>query len=388
MTKIYETETETLHIPIDFSKKEKCDTSEMKSVLEQMPLFELSYEIISHKKVLSPYNLAIAIPIGKKCLLWLTQKESDNVIYIIECMSNTKTVINKRFESVSIIRDIPQGICIVEKEGYSEEYNGQSGSPPGSLFYGVFVEDSFLIEDLFFYNGLTTKNMLFGRKLSCIYEFLTLTTYRNILLPTMWWYDEETSKSFINHSNYPIYSIQYRCLEQLLPFIYEELKKTLNSSLRVQNNVGTLCDNSESCPTILDVSYRNSGLIDFKKQQYKRTCVFIVKADIQFDIYNLFASKDHTNNLVFYDVAFIPDYKTSVFMNNIFRKIKENQNIDYIEESDDEDDFQNTEENKYIDINKTVKMVFVFYNKFKRWVPIQLIRETNNDIKVVNIMQL
>ena len=35
-------------------------------------------------------------------------------------------------------------------------------------------------------------------------------------------------------------------------------------------------------------------------------------------------------------------------MNSLFRNIKENKNIDYIEESEDESDFENTSEDKYV----------------------------------------
>jgi superfamily II DNA/RNA helicase len=42
---------------------------------------------------------------------------------------------------------------------------------------------------------------------------------------------------------------------------------------------------------------------------------------------------------MYYDVAFIPDYSTSVMMNKLFRNIKENQNLDALEESDDEEEF-------------------------------------------------
>ena len=57
------------------------------------------------------------------------------------------------------------------------------------------------------------------------------------------------------------------------------------------------------------------------------------------DIYEL----HHLNNntLEFYDYAFIRDIKTSIFMNSLFRNIKENQNLDFLEESDDEEEFQN-----------------------------------------------
>ena len=40
-----------------------------------------------------------------------------------------------------------------------------------------------------------------------------------------------------------------------------------------------------------------------------------------------------------YKVACIPNYKTSMMMNALFRNIKENRNLDLLEESDDEEEF-------------------------------------------------
>ena len=56
---------------------------------------------------------------------------------------------------------------------------------------------------------------------------------------------------------------------------------------------------------------------------------------------------------------------------NFIRKIKENDNLDYIEESDDEEDFQDVNEDKYVDLNKSVKMLCQFSVKFKRWIPLK-----------------
>ena len=54
--------------------------------------------------------------------------------------------------------------------------------------------------------------------------------------------------------------------------------------------------------------------------KYNKTnyCNFMVKADIQSDIYYLFCSKD--NKLAYYDNALIQSYKTSVYLNSIFQK--------------------------------------------------------------------
>ena len=106
-----------------------------------------------------------------------------------------------------------------------------------------------------------------------------------------------------------------------------------------------------------------------------------MKADIQSDIYHLFAyGKNNTKE--YYDVAYIPNYDISRRMNTLFRKIKENDNIDYIEESDDEEDFQDVNPFKYVDANKELLMTFVFNHKFKRWCPTGIAKQNDRIIHI------
>ena len=51
-------------------------------------------------------------------------------------------------------------------------------------------------------------------------------------------------------------------------------------------------------------------------------------------------------------------------MNELFRNIK-SRNLDLLEESDDEDEFENISETKYVDMNKSVIMNCEFNSKFK-----------------------
>ena len=39
-------------------------------------------------------------------------------------------------------------------------------------------------------------------------------------------------------------------------------------------------------------------------------------------------------------------------MNSLFRNIKENRNLDLLEESDDEEEFENTSLDKFVDLDK------------------------------------
>jgi hypothetical protein len=71
----------------------------------------------------------------------------------------------------------------------------------------------------------------------------------------------------------------------------------------------------------------------------------------------------------------IPDYNTSVMMNTLFRNIKENANLNALEESDDEDEFENEDICKFVYLDKMYKIVCKFNNKFKKWYPIKLADE-------------
>ena len=71
-------------------------------------------------------------------------------------------------------------------------------------------------------------------------------------------------------------------------------------------------------------------------------------------------------------------------MNKLFRNIKENDNLDYIEESDDEDDFQNTEPDKYVKLQKSLQIECIFNSKFKGWIP----KKTVYKQRIVHISQL
>jgi hypothetical protein len=121
----------------------------------------------------------------------------------------------------------------------------------------------------------------------------------------------------------------------------------------------------------------------FNSNLVRHKSIFEVVADAQNDIYNLHAY-DRNNTPIFYDVAYIPNYKNSVYMNSLFRNIKENYNLDLIEESDDEEDFEDDRENKYVDLTKKIRMECVFHNKFKRWVPINVINDKSTKLVYVH----
>jgi len=101
---------------------------------------------------------------------------------------------------------------------------------------------------------------------------------------------------------------------------------------------------------------------------------FIVRPNIQNDIYELFVLSDNYRgrDVVFHNFAHISGYKTSIMMNRLFRNIVENERLDTMEESEDEAEFENTEPDKYVTLTKEYKMVCRFNKRFCKWVPVEL----------------
>ena len=118
------------------------------------------------------------------------------------------------------------------------------------------------------------------------------------------------------------------------------------------------------------------------KINVKREIVFLIRPDIQDDIYYLYCLNDELKEEQS-GIAHIKDYNASVMMNKLFRIIKENNNLDALEESDDEDEFENDNIDKFVHLNKSYKMICQFNHKFKKWYPIKLANE-NADIIQLN----
>jgi hypothetical protein len=337
--------------------------SETGRLLHRFPQVELSYETISHKKVLPPYDVAVAIPHGKKYYAWFSFYGEKNVVYILE--------LNKERKIVKILL---------------REHNFGAKISCDTVVYGVFLQeiDKFMVEDILIYKGISMKKTRFNEKIQWLHEFLEITHSMGFCIPAMWRHFENNDCSQNDHVikipekyrelPYIIHHIQYRSFDCNLPW-----KNFPYNAFATVRKIGL--DANTTTNTRLNVVSARS---DFSKPQYKFRTIFQVTADIQYDIYHLFAyGKQKTT--IYYDVAYIPNYKTSVLMNRLFRNIRENENLDAIEESDDEEDFQNISEDKYVDLQKTLFIECQFHTKFKRWIPLRVI---NNPCKVVHISQL
>lgn len=337
------------------------------TLMKRFPEFELSYETMCHTKVPNEYNLAIAIPTGRKVFVWFSYRVAEDVCYILDINKDKKIV------GASIIP-----FCYE---------NNEPTLAYGTILYGTIFETPrnpyspsyILVEDVYYYKGLKLKTFLLREKYEIMSKFFNIITPFNggkwrFRLPIMWPIEDN---NIVNYDTIPyqVHHIQYR--------VYDDTKPHLNVLVN-RRPVIEPPQNGDISTAIYEKDKVPFKFI-FSKRQYNETTIFQVRADIQYDIYHLYMYG--MNKVpVYYDLALIPNYNTSVFMNGVFRKIRENRNIDYIEESDDEEDFENIKIDKYVDLNKRVLMECVFNRKTKKWVPLKVVNDKYS--KIVHLKHL
>jgi hypothetical protein len=304
----------------------KLNNHEIETIIQDFPKFELSCETIVHKKVHNT-DIFLAIPYGIKCFAWFTTYKTDNVCFIMEI--NGKHITN--------IRPV---LCSFD-----------TSLSCGTIFYGTLFKykntHCFCIEDIYFYKGKECNKQNYLNK---------LTLFKKIM-------SSEITQTALNTQfvifGLPLIMQDFRCILrdiEILPYKVNQIK--FYSSKYYQPS------------TVYTMNYYKPSSYKKNDEQHLSKAVFKITPDIQNDIYNLFFYKNGQDE--FYDIAFIPDYKTSVMMNNLFRNIKENKNLDTLEESDDEEEFENENEDKYVYLNRSYKMNCEYNHKFKKWVPISL----------------
>jgi hypothetical protein len=242
----------------------------------------------------------------------------------------------------------------------------------GTILYGTIFHHSnnkfFCIEDIFQFKGKQIERENWGNKLFILKDLLQnhmkQVSYNNSFivfgLPIITKNIDDMIKS-LAHITYKISDIQFRSFNRSNNYLFMNYNSFKESPTYKKNDV-----------IVETPRYKNNGNnVKNCKNDVKREVALIVKPDIQNDVYHLYCLDDF-NCDEYVGIACISDYNTSVMMNNIFRKIKENQNLDALEESDDEEEFENEKEDKFVYLDKSIKMICHYNYKFKKWSPIKL----------------
>jgi len=294
------------------------------NLLSRLPCLKLSYEK-NHNKVSS--DMYVLIPYGKKHLVWFTYFKDTKVCVFIDVNRGIKDIVN--------IEIVPQ---IFEKKLVL-----------GTIFYGTRFNankrDLFTIENIHYYKGKNIENNNEHYKLSLIQRILS----------------NELKQCFLTNKGVAIG----------LPVVENNFEDAVTTSKILQYKIYSIQNRNFNTihSTYSSILFKDVALDNTQK-------IFVIKANIQNDVYHMYVINE-VGQLEEHDITNIPDYKTSVMMNKIFRKIKENYNLDALEESDDEDEFENIREDKFVDLNKSVNMICSYNSRFNKYVPVSITNSTN-----------
>ena len=318
-----------------------------------------SYETMLHKKVSAEYDLEIAIPYGKKSFLWFTWFENKPLCCIIEIGRNQQLqdnihVLKMPYNKELFLGTILSGYIVEHEENPDRKY--------------------FLADDIFNYCGYELGNPFpipLNKKMGIFTEFflnLKNNVFDNYSIHSiiMWNKQKEAGNIPEKWKNipYPVKFIQYRNTTNVVPYLNWTASKNVWGGMgpQIMEDEPVVKKDKIWSHKITHVPILQLSL---HSDAYKGKKMFWVTADMMYDVYYLYVQKN-----TLYMHAFIPDMKTSKMMNSIFRNISENDSLDKIEESDDEEEFENIKDNKYVKMIKPVLMECVFNRKFKRWVPL------------------
>lgn len=302
------------------SYNNKNNNRQNNTILTTIPVDSVDYYIVK--------------PIGKKCYLWFSYIDKQFVA-IIKYPYDSRNNNNNRDYNDNLdnlfIADIGFNNTLsynnVLLYGYYVEIEGQSG------------KSSFVIDNVINYND---------------YNYI-LNDTKAPLLSVFKIYNK------IFENIHPVTTGTQR-MQIFLPFISDDYDKVFSSIYNLAYR-----------PYGISVWSRdkNLGIYPLKNQNDVCEAIFRIEANPNHDTYDLYCQNG--NRVEFYNRCLITDYRLSVYMNSLFRNIVENQDLDLLEESEDEEDFENIDEYRFVDLNRSLYFRCQYNKRFKKWVPRTLI---------------
>jgi hypothetical protein len=333
---------------------------EIDLLLPEFPDIKLSYENITHNKVFNA-EIIIAIPEGTKCFAWFTHYKHKNVCLIME-LNAKKNIISVKRVPCCFRSDISYGTILY-----------------GTIF--IYAQTSFFtMEDIFYYKGKNVSRQTWIDKFVLFTQIMKhdikqLAYNDSFIVFGMPLYSDKVGdiENKVNPVPYKIESIQYRLYNKTGSYLYTPYETFIKNKRNVIEE--------PAVPLVPIISKQTPNKKEAPRQKIKPTkSIFIVRPAIQNDIYYLYCKADNTAEPKYYDVAHIPNFTSSVLMNKLFRNIKENDNLDKLEESDDEEEFENEKEDRFVHMDKTYNMACSYNYKFKKWSPLYVSKSNVNVI--------
>ena len=335
----------TRHTPVDLS---------------DIPFLGAVYESRG-KETCHNADVVMLIPKGRRCLLWFTTLGVQNVCYMIECMhvnGNKHTLIK-------------HSNAIIIQTSFASELSYGNGTILRGTSFRHKGDNLCAIEDVYYYKGEKTQTMPLTQRLSILQQMFSTEINQfkycktqTVLATCIMLEGTVRPETLIDTAEslpYQVKFVQYRYGKRgETPVVNVELDAIKSYAVSRNKNIYVQRPNR---------SNRHLESIE--------ELVFTVRPDLQDDVYHLYTYGEG-NKEVFHGYAGIQSYEASVMMNKLFRKIKENDNLDALEESDDEEDFENVDEYKYVKMNTAYRMVCKYMPRINKWLPQKLAHRTQH----------
>jgi len=405
--------------------------TESDELLSNFPITRLSYEVSIHKndtqyavaKNPSHYKYFI-LPKGKRCFAWATEWRRKRILVIID-IQRVNYREDRRNGGGGGGGD--SGFATENDRPFIRKFYQENGWYPGkvtmydacfgrelvygTVFGGVMFHNPttasplFSIHTIYWYKGNPIPPLSGLQHIALCEELFHENNIRQVSytkensvifgLPVLC-NTEQDAEHIAANLPYDVFSIQYRSLRttQIFQILIRGGSDSVNYSTRpmpIKQQQQQQYPVSAPVSAHQSISLRPTLSPSPPTPNMKRVfvpptddmltniqAVFIVRPNIQNDIYELFVMPDASNRQkaesepIFHNFALIPTFKTSVFMNRLFRNICENERIDTMEESEDEDDFENTDPDKYVTLSKEYIMTCRFNKRFCKWVPVEI----------------
>jgi len=398
------------------------NNSDVESLLSNFPITRLSYEVSVHKNdnpVAVPRDSkCFIIPKGRRCIAWATEWNRKKIFAIIEVQTQRNQIpvpFRKFHESNGWYPGVVHTFdtCFHSSLTYGTVFGGvllridrRSDDGPAATV------QCFSINHIYWYKGTQIPNLtLSGHVELCENIFTNDQSLRQVAytqsnsiifgLPVLYSFsvDAVYDDAFLQSFPYPVYSILYRSntttrvySQNLITSVsrnFAQQPAPVVTPAPAPRPAHTVAPAPTPAPTVAPTPELTEYIKPDDEMLTNIRAVFIVRPNVQNDIYELFVSTGHprngTNHTLFHNFAHIPDFKTSIMMNRLFRNIRENERLDTMEESETEEEFENIELDKYVSLHKEYKLLCRLNKKFCRWVPISVapvISEVVNDFIV------
>lgn len=333
----------------------------IKLLLEKFPKNNIKFPQNNNSNNLLFNNYAkyfVLKPKGKRCYLWFTYYKKELLCILI--IQNSKNIEDDNNEFYKININYDNTLC----------YN------------------NVLLQVIYFkkYINITSNNKKLDNESNNKIHYFVIDNVLNY----------NYYNSYIEHNEYnQNFSYKISLFSKILPC----LNNLENNNIIIKIPI-ILVDNNEIFKLIYNIDYEIYSISIYSDYKYlgnfifnnnlgnnnKLLATFKITPTINQDLYNLFIYNGSESNEMFYDLALIDSYKTSVFMNKLFRYIKENKNLDYLEESDDEEEFENIDENKFTNINKSLLIECEYNYKFKKWMPRKISKDNLVNKKYLDLI--